>query len=108
MEKKYLLTVEFRWYISDSDDEYRPKSKECTVGVYDSFNEAVLMANKTIDDLVDIKFTRRFATRGISRSALEVSLNEEGKPWVFINISELEYIDIKQMCKKCMDDMKDM
>lgn len=50
--KKYLLTIEFRYYDkpkSDIDSDY--KSKKITIGVFDDFDQACRSGNSLMEDL---------------------------------------------------------
>ena len=50
--KRYLVRIEFRYSVtSEIEDEYIPKNKKVTIGVYDTFDEACKNGNNLLEVL---------------------------------------------------------
>jgi hypothetical protein len=118
MQTKQLLTIEFR-YTNKRTDDY--KTRTVTIGVYDTFDGAVLDGNKQLE-LLESKFPlhkfpsgkqanrERFSLNGGcfgSKNTLINNLAYLKAPFDFyFKITELKYLSLEDSLLMVMEDMK--
>lgn len=107
---KELLTIEFRYHVIPKS-EYDPdfESKEVTIGVYETLNDAVKEGNNILKELSSrFKFYESFGTHnGVFGSATRLVCDcFNGYPQVFCKITKLSFEDVKDVMKVAFDSEK--
>ena len=104
---KELLTIEFRYHVIPKS-EYASdfESKEVTIGVYDTLEDAVKEGNNVLKELSSrFKFRESFGTHnGLFGSAQRLVCDcFNGYPQVFCKITQLKYDDICEVMNEAFD-----
>jgi len=104
---KELLTIEFRYHVIPKS-EYASdfESKEVTIGVYDTLEDAVKEGNNVLKELSSrFKFRESFGTHnGVFGSATRLVCDcFNGYPQVFCKITQLKYDDMCKVMNEAFD-----
>ena len=118
MTTKQLLTIEFRYSIKPkSDNDSMHKTKTVTIGVFDTFDEAIIEGNKQLEVLekhfkLNTNWNRkdRFSKSGGcfgSAKKLVTNLAYLQTPFDFYaKITELKYFDLEDTIVEVLKDIK--
>jgi len=104
---KELLTIEFGYHVipmSEFASDY--VSKVVTVGVYDTFEDAIKEGNNVLKELSSrFKFRETFGTHnGVFGSATRLVCDcFHGYPHVYCKITQLKYDDINKVMSEAFD-----
>lgn len=101
MLTKYMAQIEFRYTWQDADDVTQYKSELCTIGVYDTIEEAVINGNKELEKIdsrfplnPNYKIKRRFSTKPRYGNLIS-DIDWVRTPFqIFADIKELKHKDI--------------
>lgn len=104
---KELLTVEFRYHVIPKS-EYASdfESKEVTIGVYETLDDAIKEGNNVLKELSSrFKFRESFGTHnGVFGSPTRLVCDcFNGYPQVFCKITQLKYDDINKVVDVAFD-----
>jgi len=110
MEKE-LLTIEFRYHvIPQSEYSHDSESKTITIGVYDTFDEAVKEGNKVLKQLSSMfkhlhdKFGYKNGAFGTATRLVADCCN--GYPQVFCQITKLNFEGVEDVMNAVFDSEK--
>lgn len=108
---KFLLTIEFRYHVVPKyDSDLYDKSDVVTIGVYDSFDEAIDNGNEVLKMLSDnFKFygSKFGKNNGPFGSPTMLVCSAFKYPEVFCKITKLKYFDIKQTMNNALNSEKE-